>query len=225
VINKCSIIERQIRHLLQAGISEIHIVVGYRHELFTYLEQKYKVHLIYNPYYKEFNNVYSMFLARHHLGDSYVLEGDVYLNKNVFFARLSCSTYFTALKEVYNSEWVLDFTGDKLDAILLPNNLDSQSNVFCERRYIMSGMSYWNRPDSAVIRSELETIAGGDLNDNRLKNWYWDHIVLNHLNLFEIKIQKMNPDDWWEIDNYSDLIGALNKFQKAVINYPQGINL
>jgi len=44
-------IERQIRQLLEKGINEIIIVVGYLKEKFDYLIDKYKVKLVYNPDY------------------------------------------------------------------------------------------------------------------------------------------------------------------------------
>ena len=42
------LVERQIEQLLQAGISDIYVVVGYMKEKFFYLEQKYGVKLIVN---------------------------------------------------------------------------------------------------------------------------------------------------------------------------------
>lgn len=42
------LIERQIEQLIEAGIDEIYIVVGYMKEKFFYLEQKYGVKLIVN---------------------------------------------------------------------------------------------------------------------------------------------------------------------------------
>ena len=42
------LIERQIEQLLEAGITDIYIVVGYMKEKFFYLEQKYGVKLLVN---------------------------------------------------------------------------------------------------------------------------------------------------------------------------------
>lgn len=44
------LIERQINQLIEAGIKDIYIVVGYMKEKFFYLEQKYpQVKLLVNP--------------------------------------------------------------------------------------------------------------------------------------------------------------------------------
>lgn len=65
-------IEKNIEYLLQEGIEEIVIVTGYMKDMFEYLRDKYKeVKLIYNPKYKEYNNIYSFYLEREFLKDSY----------------------------------------------------------------------------------------------------------------------------------------------------------
>ena len=57
-------IERQIRQLIEAGISEIYIVVGYKKEMFYYLEEKYGVHIVENPDYETRNNHSSIYAVR-----------------------------------------------------------------------------------------------------------------------------------------------------------------
>ena len=58
-------IEKNIEYLLQEGVEEIVIVTGYMKDKFEYLRDKYKeVKLIYNPKYKEYNNIYSFYLVR-----------------------------------------------------------------------------------------------------------------------------------------------------------------
>ena len=54
------IIERQIEQLIEAGIHDIAVVVGYKKEMFFYLEEKYGVTLIGNPRLDK-NNIYSLF--------------------------------------------------------------------------------------------------------------------------------------------------------------------
>ena len=54
------LIERQIEHLLQVGITDITIVVGFMKEAFEYLINKYNVNLVYNKNYSSKNNLYSV---------------------------------------------------------------------------------------------------------------------------------------------------------------------
>ena len=75
------LIERQIRQLREAGISEIVIVVGYRKEDFSYLTEKYGVILVENPDYLTRNNNSSIFAARKYLKNSYICSSDNFVRK------------------------------------------------------------------------------------------------------------------------------------------------
>lgn len=71
-------IDTVLRGLLEQGIAEIYIVVGYRKERFAALKRDYpQIKLIENPYYAECNNISSLFAAREHLEDAMILDGDL----------------------------------------------------------------------------------------------------------------------------------------------------
>ena len=78
------LIERQIRQLQEAGISDIFIVTGYKKEQFEYLTDKYHVNLIHNPEYLTRNNNGSIWAAREVLANSYVCSADNYFSSNPF---------------------------------------------------------------------------------------------------------------------------------------------
>ena len=59
-----TLIERQIRQLREAGITDITVVVGYKQEMYFFLEDKWGVELVVNPDLKK-NNVYSLFRHNH----------------------------------------------------------------------------------------------------------------------------------------------------------------
>ena len=68
-------IDTVLRGLLEQGIAEIYIVVGYRKERFAALKRDYpQIKLIENPYYAECNNISSLFAAREHLEDAMILD-------------------------------------------------------------------------------------------------------------------------------------------------------
>lgn len=50
---------------MDAGIQDITIVVGYKKEMFAYLQDKYPVKFIFNPLYNVKNNIESLYVARH----------------------------------------------------------------------------------------------------------------------------------------------------------------
>ena len=52
-VNGQALIDRQIEQLLEAGIKDITVVLGYKKEMFAYLAPKYGVRLIDNPEYNK----------------------------------------------------------------------------------------------------------------------------------------------------------------------------
>ena len=59
------LIERQIEQLIEAGVGEIYIVLGYMKEKFFYLEQKYdEVTLLVNNTFSKYGNIYSLYVAK-----------------------------------------------------------------------------------------------------------------------------------------------------------------
>ena len=79
------LIERQIEQLISAGVDEIIIVIGYMKEKFFYLEQKYKeVKLIVNNTFASKGNIYSMYVAREYLKNTYICCADHYFIENPF---------------------------------------------------------------------------------------------------------------------------------------------
>ena len=78
-----TLIERQIRQLHEVGIDDITIVIGYKQELFFFLEEKWRVKLLINPDIKK-NNIYSLFIAKDKLSQTYILNSDNYFTQNPF---------------------------------------------------------------------------------------------------------------------------------------------
>lgn len=199
-INGEPLLERQIKFLKEKQINEIYIVIGYLSEKFSYLEEKYNVKLIENRYYDKYNNLYTMYLVRNHLKDAYVIDADVYLRRNIFKKNLKKSCYFSGMKETQEKEWKLIFN-EELKVI----EIEEVSG----KNYIMSGVSYWNKEDGEYLKKELEK-AIEMIDTDEVKNYYWDNIVRNNLNKLNVNIEKINSDDWYEIDTIEDYKQILN---------------
>lgn len=197
-INGMSMIERQIEALKSIGIDEIIVVTGYLKEKFNFLKDKYNVTLVHNDKYDKYNNIYTMYLVKDYLADAYVIEGDIYLNKNFLTKDICSSTYFSALKFDYSNEWML-----KVEE----NNRVSDIEVGSEDgRYIMCGVSYWNSEDGLYISGELNKV----INQNNFKDLFWDNIVKDNLNVIDISVEKINDNDVYEIDSLDDLEKLIN---------------
>lgn len=192
-VNGLSLIERQIYLLKEAGICEIVIVIGYMSDKFKFLEKKYNVKLIYNNKYREYNNIYSLYLAQDYLNNTYILEGDVYLTKNLFIENLKHSTYFAVKKEMYENEWVLKYDNKK--------RLQEIYIGYEKGAYVMSGISYWNIDDTKVIKDKLNKL----IKNKNFKNLYWDDILRKEVENFNINVEEVDFNCVYEIDTVEDL--------------------
>lgn len=193
VFNK-SIIERNVEFLLEKEIKNIYIIVGYAKEKFEYLKEKYQgIKLIYNEKYNEYNNIYSLYLVKDYLEDSYIIEGDIYLNKNIFESSLKNSCYFSKKIEKVNEEWQL----------ILENNKVKSIEIGGKGNYIMSGISFWKKEDSLKIKKLLETYIQ---DEEKKKKYYWDHIIRENIEKFNnIGIVPLEERDIYEIDTLEEL--------------------
>ncbi|MGL5622247.1 sugar phosphate nucleotidyltransferase [Cetobacterium sp.] len=194
-INGEPLLERQIRFLNEIGIKEIYIVTGYLKEKFEYLKEKFNVVLIHNEYYNKYNNIYSMYLAKDFLGDSYVIDADVYLSRNFLKKDLKDSHYFSGQKDTLEKEWKINY--DNLNRV-------SSIEVVKGKNYILSGISYWSKKDAEIIKNQLNELSN-EFDSESLKNLYWDDLVKINLDKLEVYINKIEESDWYEIDNLYEL--------------------
>ena len=58
------LIEREIRQLLEAGVTEIVVVTGFMAEKFDYLQEKYGVTLVLNKDFDKYNNMATLYAAQ-----------------------------------------------------------------------------------------------------------------------------------------------------------------
>ena len=192
IVNKKPLIERQIEFLKEKGINDIVVVTGYLSEKFQYLVEKYEVNLVYNDKYNVYNNIYTMYLVREYLEDSYVIDSDVYISENFILENPKKSLYFSAYKKNFKNEWKLYFD---------ENNKVENIEVESGKGYILCGVSYWSREDSKKIIKELEIV----IENNSFKDLYWDDIVKDNLKKLNVYIEKIKEDSIYEIDNLDEL--------------------
>lgn len=191
-VNGKALLERQIEFLKEKGINDIIIVTGYLNEKFEYLKEKYSLKLIFNDKYDIYNNIYSMYLVRDYLEDAYVIDADVYINRNFILSDIDKSTYFSAYKKNVKNEWKLCFD---------ENNKVNDIKIINGDGFILCGVSYWSKNDGALIKSRIEEA----LKTTNFKNLYWDDIVKSNIKDLDVRIEKINSDDIYEIDNIEEL--------------------
>ena len=191
-VNNKPLLERQIEFLKEKGIDEIIVVTGYLSEKFEYLEEKYGVNIIYNDKNNIYNNIYTMYLVREYLENSYVIDADVYMAENFIVEKPEKSLYFSAYKKGFKNEWKLYFNKE-----LKVKNINVESG----EGYILSGVSYWSKKDASLIIKMLEYAV----EEGEFEKLYWDDIVRTNISKLDIYVKKIKCDSIFEIDNLDEL--------------------
>lgn len=188
-VNGVPMVERQIQFLKEKGIDDILLVSGYKADALNYLKEKYGVDIVFNDRYDTCNNINSLYIVRDRFHDTYVLEGDVYMDKNVFLSSVEQSTYF-ARKKKYENEWGLE-----VDA----NNQLTRINIGSGNGFLMSGISFWKASDCLKIKAHLENVYA----TKKYTDLYWDNMVLDIYPELDIRVREI--DGIYEIDTEEEL--------------------
>lgn len=157
------LIERQIRQLQEAGISEIYVVVGYMKELFFYLEEKFGVKLIINNDYALRNNTGSLWLVKDYLANTYVCSSDDYFTENVF------EPY------VYQSYYAVEYMKGKTTergAVIAEDGRIIRTYPGAENAWALMGHVYWDKKFSRSFIDYLSTIY----DDEATKPLLWERV-------------------------------------------------
>lgn len=101
------LIEKEIEQLLEAGITEIIVVIGFMGEKFEYLKDKYGVILLKNADFDKYNNMASLYEAREYMKSSYILCSDNYYEENVFHKYVFDSYYSCIYSSGYCDEFCI----------------------------------------------------------------------------------------------------------------------
>ena len=189
VVNGVPMIERQIQFLKEKGIDDIILISGYKAGALDYLKDKYGVDIVFNDRFETCNNINSLYIVRDRYHDTYVLEGDVYMDKNVLLSDVSQSTYF-ARKKKYENEWGLEVDAD---------NRLTHINIGDGDGYLMSGISYWKADDCKKIVAHMEDVYA----TKDYTNLYWDNMVLDIYPELDIHVREI--EGIYEIDTPEEL--------------------
>lgn len=189
------LIERQIKQLIEAGIEDIYVVVGYMKEKFFYLEKKFpEVKLILNNTFRRFGNIYSIYLAREHLSNTYICCADQYYVENPFTEEneLNKSYRATTYLEGEFNEYSIDYS----DADVI-----TRCSIGGKDSCAMVGHAYFNENFSKKFRQLLED----QINDFGVKEMFWESFYAKNINELTLHIHEFENDEILEFDNVDDL--------------------
>ena len=160
-VNGEVLIERLIRQLQEVGIREIYVVVGFMKEKYEYLMDAYGVELIVNPEYALKNNLHSLYLAREHLTNAYVIPCDIWCSHNPFSREELYSWYMVTDRFDLDSSVRVSHKGE---LIAVPKGTAGNS---------MIGICYLTQPDSDTVCTRLEAMNA----EPRYDDVFWEETL------------------------------------------------
>lgn len=186
------LIERQILQLKEAGIEDITIVVGYKKDLFQYLEDKFQVKLVENMDYATRNNHSTLYAVKEILGNTYICSADNYFTQNVFEAYVNRAYYSSVYEEGETNEWCIET--DKTGLI-------TDLKIGGKDRWVMLGHVFFSRDFSKKFVEILEDVYANP----ETKNLLWESIYLDHLNELDLYIREYSKEIIFEFDTLDEL--------------------
>ena len=211
-VNGTRMIDTIVNGLIENGITEIYVVIGHLKEhFFVWAENHPEVSLIENPYYDKCNNISSLYVAREHLGDCMILDGDqIICNPAILDPQFDLSGYNAVWSEKETSEWLMTVE----DGIV-----SGCSRTGGSHGWQLFSVSRWNKEDSKKLKYHLESEF---MNGNR--NIYWDDIVMFcHFDEYTLGITEMNASDLIEIDDLHELASVDHDYQ-YLLNADENLN-
>ena len=160
-VNGEVLIERLIRQLQEVGIRKIYVVVGFMKEKYEYLMDAYGVELIVNPEYALKNNLHSLYLAREHLTNAYVIPCDSRCSHNPFSREELYSWYMVTDRFDHDSSVRVSHKGELM---AVPKGTGGNS---------MIGICYLTQPDSDTVCTRLEAMNA----EPRYDDVFWEETL------------------------------------------------
>ena len=160
-VNGEVLIERLIRQLQEVGIRKIYVVVGFMKEKYEYLMDAYDVELIVNPEYAVKNNLHSLYLAREHLTNAYVIPCDSWCSHNPFSREELYSWYMVTDRFDHDSSVRVSHKGELM---VVPKGTAGNS---------MIGICYLTQPDSDTVCTRLEAMDA----EPRYDDVFWEETL------------------------------------------------
>lgn len=207
-INGVRLIDTVIKALNVNGIKEIYVVVGYLKEQFKSLEQDYPgLALLENPYYSECNNISSLYVAREHIDNTIILDGDQFIyNSDILNPYFSRSGYNAVWTDMPTDEWLMSVE----DGIVKYCNRNGGNHG-----WQLYSVSFWSSDDGKRLKRHLEI----EFEEKNNRQVYWDDVAMFiYHNEYKLGIRKMNRNDIIEIDTIRELVNLDKSYEKYLGN-------
>ena len=200
-VNGVRMIDTVVEGLRLNGISEIYVVVGHLKEQFFEWGKEKGVQIIENPYYDTCNNISSLYVARDHLGDCIILDGDqIIYNPAILAPHFTLSGYNAVWCEGETNEWLMDVK----DGVVKRCSRTGGSHG-----WQLFSISRWTSEDGERLRRHLEYEF-----DRGNRQIYWDDVAMFcHFEDYKLGIREMRESDIIEIDGLDELVAIDHSYQ------------
>lgn len=193
-VNGVRMIDTVVDGLRTNGITEIYVVVGHLKEQFYEWGKEKDVCIIENPFFDTCNNISSLYVAREHLGDCIILDGDqIIYNPDILTPEFTLSGYNAVWCDGETNEWLMD--------------VDDKVVISCSRTggshgWQLYSISRWTAEDGRKLKSHLEyEFESGN------RQIYWDDVAMFcHFKEYKLGIREMKSSDIIEIDDLDELV-------------------
>lgn len=201
-VNGERIIDGLIDAVIEAGIDEIYIVVGYLKEKFRELLKKYpQIKIIENKMHREANNISSILCVKDLLCNAYVFEADLLISNPSIITQYHDNSDFLAIKKEKTDDWCFK----EKDGVIIE---ETKGGEDC---FQMVGISYWDYEDGLKLSKHIEeafNMPGG-------RDLFWEQVPLDVFkNEYRVKIRECNDEDIIEIDTVNELANIDSYYEK-----------
>ena len=164
------LIERQIRQLKEAGIKDIYVVVGYMKEKYFYLENKFGVKLIVNNKFGKYGNLYSLYVARDKICNTYICCADHYYMENPFTDVNADNISYRACSYFEGKFREFGVTCSDMDVI-------TDMSVGGSDSWAMVGYAYMNKSFSVKFCEFMNQ----EINNFGVASMFWEEFYAKHI--------------------------------------------
>ena len=186
-----TLIERQIRQLREVGIHDITVVIAYKQELYFFLQDKWGVNLEINPDLKK-NNIYSLYVARNYLDNTYICNCDNYFVENPFSEYEYDSFHATVYRKDAHNELLVR----KNDSGRILDVYSGEKSGECIFGHAYLDSSFCTR----FIRYLNE-----EIDDFRVSALFWEEFVSKHVDNLDMYVHEYSPGIIFEFDKIQQI--------------------
>lgn len=188
-VNGEPLIERTIRQLHEAGVTNITVVVGFMKEQFEYLIDEYGVDLAVNSEYSKRNNLHSLAYVAGRIDNSYIIPCDIWCAVNPYSRTEPYSWYMVSDKMDEDSTVRVN---RKRELVTIPEK---------EAGNAMIGISYLTGREAQIVRENLRRMdTEGEYDDE-----FWERALYGERDRMILQAKIVSGQDYVEINTYEQL--------------------